>query len=122
VGVRVADPKLVGPEDDGVVEHRASAFGVIGRLRAGVPYELAKQDLDAGNPQIRKDYPAVIDSDEVGTIVTSYQERLVGDIRPILLLLAGAVACVLLIACSNTANLLLARAVIGARRLLFARR
>jgi putative ABC transport system permease protein len=91
--------------------NRASAFGVIGRLRAGVPYELAKQDLDAGNPQIRKDYPAVIDSDEVGTIVTSYQERLVGDIRPILLLLAGAVACVLLIACSNTANLLLARAV-----------
>ena len=90
---------------------RASAFGVIGRLRSGVPYELAKQDLDGINEHIRKNYPAVIDPDEVGTIVTSFQESMVGDIRPLLLLLAGAVACVLLIACSNTANLLLARAV-----------
>jgi len=44
---------------------RASAFGVIGRLRSGVPYELAKQDLDGINEHIRKNYPAVIDPDEV---------------------------------------------------------
>jgi putative ABC transport system permease protein len=90
---------------------RASAFNVIGRIRPGVPYEFAKQDLDAINQHIRQDYPGVIDPDEVGTIVTSYQERVVGDVRPLLLLLAAAVACVLLIACSNIASLLLARAV-----------
>jgi putative ABC transport system permease protein len=90
---------------------RASAFNVIGRLRAAVPYEFAKQDLDAINQRIRQDYPGVIDTDERGTIVTSYQERVVGDVRPVLFLLAAAVACVLLIACSNVASLLLARAV-----------
>jgi putative ABC transport system permease protein len=90
---------------------RASAFNVIGRLRPGVPYEFAKQDLDTINQRIRQDYPGVIDPEEVGTIVTSYQDRVVGDVRPLLLLLTAAVAAVLLIACSNIASLLLARAV-----------
>ena len=96
------------PEDP---NNHASAFQVIGRLRAGATRERAKQDLNAASQRIRKDYPGVIDPSEVGTLVTSYQVRVVGDVRGVLLLLAGAVACVLLIAGSNIASLLLARAV-----------
>jgi putative ABC transport system permease protein len=96
---------------DEIPTDRASAFNIIGRLRPGVPYQFAKQDLDAINPRIRQDYPDLLDSDEVGTIVTSYQDRVVGDVRPVLFLLTAAVAAVLLIACSNIASLLLARAV-----------
>jgi putative ABC transport system permease protein len=90
---------------------RASAFNVIGQLRFGIPYKFAKQDLNAVNQRIRQDHPGVLNPDELGVLVTSYQERVVGDIRPVLFLLAGAVGCVLLIACSNIANLLFARAV-----------
>jgi putative ABC transport system permease protein len=90
---------------------RSSAFKVIGRLRSVVSYEFARQDLDALTRRIRLDYPGIIEGDEVGTLVTSYQKRVVGDLRPVLLLLASAVACILLIACSNIASLLLARAV-----------
>jgi putative ABC transport system permease protein len=90
---------------------RSSAFKVIGRLRPAVSYEFAREDLDALTWRIRQDYPGIVERDEVGTLVTSYQERVVGDLRPVLLLLASAVACILLIACSNIASLLLARAV-----------
>jgi putative ABC transport system permease protein len=90
---------------------RASAFNVLGRLRPGVSYEVARQNLDAINQRIRQDYPGVIDANEVGPIVTPYQDRVVGDVRPVLLLLTAAVSAVLLIACSNVASLFLARAV-----------
>jgi putative ABC transport system permease protein len=89
----------------------SSAFDVIGRLRAGVTREFAKEDLNDVSRRIRQDYPGVIESGEIGALVTTYQERVVGDVRPVLLLLGAAVACVLLIACSNIASLLLTRAV-----------
>jgi putative ABC transport system permease protein len=90
---------------------RSSAFKVIGRLRPTVSYEFARQDLDALTARIRQDYPGILGQDEVGTLVASYHKRVVGDLRPVLLLLASAVACILLIACSNIASMLLARAV-----------
>lgn len=96
------------PEDP---NNHASAFQVIGRLRTGATRESARKDLTAAGQHIRKDYPGVMDPSEIGALVTSYQIRVVGDVRGMLLLLAGAVACVLLIACSNIASLLLARAV-----------
>jgi putative ABC transport system permease protein len=91
--------------------NHASAFRVIGRLRTEATRDSARQDLNAAGQRIRKDYPGAIDPSEIGTLVTSYQVRVVGDVRRVLLLLSGAVACVLLIACSNIASLLLARAV-----------
>jgi putative ABC transport system permease protein len=96
------------PEDP---DNHASAFQVIGRLRTGATRESARQDLDGAGQRIRKDYPGVIDPSELGPLVTPFQVRVVGDMRGILLLLAGAVGCVLLIACSNIASLLLGRAV-----------
>ncbi|MGB7466659.1 MAG: ABC transporter permease [Candidatus Acidiferrum sp.] len=89
----------------------ASAFHVIGRLRPGVGYQFASEDLGAVQQHIRRDYPGVIEPNQLGVLVTLYQDRVVGDVRPLLLLLAAAVSCVLLIACSNIANLQLARAV-----------
>jgi predicted permease len=89
----------------------AGAFHVIGRLRPGVAYEFAREDLDAVQQHIRQDYPGVIEPNQLGVLVTLYQDRVVGGVRPLLFLLAAAVSCVLLIACSNIANLLLARAV-----------
>jgi putative ABC transport system permease protein len=96
------------PEDP---NNHASAFQVIGRLRTEATRESARHDLDGVGQRIRKDYPGVMDPSEVGTLVTPFQVRVVGDMRGILLLLAGAVGCVLLIACSNIASLLLGRAV-----------
>jgi len=90
---------------------RSKAYRVLGRLRPGVTFEFAKQELNSVNPQLRQSYPGLLDPQELGVVVTSYQQRVVGDVRPVLLLLAAAVACVLLIACSNIASLLLARAV-----------
>ncbi len=89
----------------------ASAFHVIGRLRPGISYEFAREDLGAVQQHIRQDYPGVIEANQLGVLVTLYQDRVVGEVRPLLLLLAAAVTCVLLIACSNIANLLLAHAV-----------
>jgi putative ABC transport system permease protein len=89
----------------------SSPYRVIGRLLPGVTFSMASRDVNAINPIIRQEYPGVIQPNETATLVTSYQDRVVGGVRPLLLLLGGAVACVLLIACSNIASLLLARAV-----------
>ncbi|MFL6595784.1 MAG: ABC transporter permease [Chthoniobacterales bacterium] len=77
------------------------------RLRPGVTIDQATSELrlidqrmGAANPDENKNRAST---------VLSLQERLVGDVRPALLILTGAVALVLLIACANFANLLLAR-------------
>ena len=88
-----------------------SAGTLVGRLRPGASLELAKAEVAALAPQMRERFPWDMPADYGATaIAVPLREFMVGDVRAPLLILLGAVALVLLIACVNVANLLLARA------------
>ena len=81
---------------------------VYGRLAPGTTLPQADADLKALRRQLVADYPTY--KQQWNVAVRPLHEQRSGDRRPLLLMLAGAVALVLLIACANVANLLLARA------------
>jgi len=80
---------------------------VIGRLKPGVSVAQAQADLERVNAGILERFPQ---QKGYGVYVAGYRDQLVGRVRPAILVLAGAVGFVLLISCTNVANLLLARA------------
>ena len=79
------------------------AFSVLGRLKPGVTLDEASSDLNAIATDLERQYP----ESNTGRRVTiqTLREAAVGEYRPNLHLLVGAVSCVLLIACGNVANL-----------------
>src|SRR5215213_8744126 len=96
-------------DDQPMTEQRGfRAWSVIARLNPGVTIEQARADMERVMAGLRSQY-----ADELGgysAAIKPYLEDIIGDARPALLLLFGAVGFVLLIACANVANLLLARA------------
>lgn len=80
----------------------------IGRLNAGVALERAQTQITAVNARLAQAFPET--NKNWDARLTRLHETLVRSLRPSLLLLFGAVGCVLLIGCANVANLLLARA------------
>ena len=88
-------------------QRRSDYLSVFGRLKAGVTLDQAHADLDEVAAGLEQLYPAT--NTGWRTRVESLHDRWVGDVRPALLLLTAAVGFLLLIACANIANLLLAR-------------
>ncbi len=84
-------------------------FFVAGRLAPGATRAQADADLAAVAGRLQREHPAT--NAELGAFVSPLAEHVTGKVRPLYLVLAGAVGLLLFTACANLANLLLARAV-----------
>jgi putative ABC transport system permease protein len=82
-------------------------WNVLARLKPGVSLEQARQELDVVSAQLARDYPAS-NRNTVAELVP-IREHLAGSLRSLLPLLLGAAGLLLLVACANVANLILAR-------------
>ncbi|HKP29155.1 MAG TPA: ABC transporter permease [Gemmatimonadales bacterium] len=79
----------------------------IGLIKAGTTLAQVRQDFDRIGRELAAEFPS--DNTALRVAVTPLKERWVSHVRPALLVLLGAIGCVLLVACANVANLILAR-------------
>jgi predicted permease len=111
--VDVYKPIAFKPEETSPDNHGFEYLVGVARIKRGVTLEQAKAQLKAVGEKLQKQfYP-----EGWGPYLVPVRDEIVGDLRPALLMLNAAVACVLLIACANVANLLLARATARAKEI-----
>jgi len=103
----ISEPSFVRPEQ---VRTGAGYLSLIARLRSGQTVASARAELDTIDAHYRAQFSGFVDSQKLGVSTVSLEESLVGPLRPGLAVLLCAVGFLLLIACANVANLLLARA------------
>src|SRR4029077_18440675 len=97
--------------DEEMKARGSRGYFVIGRLAAGTSVEQSQAEIETINAQMRREHRDNYSQDNsFGGDVFPLQQLAVGGIRPALLILAGAVFLVLLIACANLTTMLLARA------------
>jgi putative ABC transport system permease protein len=110
----VRDAEIVAPFPIDTDPRRASRdagfLRVTGRLRPDVTLDQARTDLDAIMARLRAEFPGT-NATHLGTSIVLWRSALAATGRSLLLLLQGAVALVLLVACANVANLFLAAAI-----------
>jgi predicted permease len=99
----------VGQETNPAFFKRESFWGMdaIGLLKPGVTLQQAREEMQRVNSGLAAAYPDI--NANIKATIINLKDEIVGEMRPVLLVLLGAVAFVLLIACVNVANLLLAR-------------
>jgi putative ABC transport system permease protein len=114
--VTIAEEAATGDGSKPVTQQRGNHMvQAIARLKSGVSIERAQADLSAIAASLERQYPTT--NSFFGVRFKSLREELIGDVRPALYVLFGAVVCVLLIANANVANLLLARASVRGREI-----
>jgi len=109
---QVFEPLVASPNLEFRGRHSILALG---RLAPGVSLALAQEDMSGVMARLEEMYPD--DNLGRGAVLVPFHEQLVGDVRPALLVLLAAVGAVLLVACANIANLLLARGLARSREL-----